>query len=289
MKKLLKVLLYISIVLIAAAAFLFFFTWRSPEYYTESEGCEIKVQPMTMDEYGTVLETHARPFIININTGKGALYFYGSSHSKDPADPQMNDIRAKWDDFKPTVALVEGRLGFLLPGIMDPVEEHGEFGAVYELARADGVTTYTWEIPLEKDMEYNLKKFTPEQVSLFYILRPYFSNLRHGKPENPGGYIQEYIEKRGGNPLLGGAVRSVEDIDRIWKRDFAGLPDWRETSDAYGLPGYLKDIAAESNLSRNKYLSCAVIDLVKKGERVFIIGGSSHPVCVERTLRAELE
>jgi hypothetical protein len=37
------------------------------------------------------------------------------------------------------VALVEGRLGFLLPGFMDPVAAYGETGAVAALARADGL------------------------------------------------------------------------------------------------------------------------------------------------------
>jgi hypothetical protein len=168
------------------------------------------------------------------------------------------------------------------------VRNYGEFGLVMELARKADIPVYSWEIPIEKDVQKMLKKFSPEQVSLFYILRPYFSNLRFGKPASPEEYIAEYIVKRTNYPGLQGTIKDVKDIDRIWARDFKGLPDWRETSDEYGLPGYLKDISEASNLSRNEHLACVIISLVEKGERVYVIGGSSHPVCVEPALKASL-
>jgi hypothetical protein len=77
-------------------------------------------------------------------------------------------------------------------------------------------------------------------------------------------------------------------IDMIWARDFAGLPDWRETSDAHGLPGYLDELSARSNALRDEHLAAVIVDLVRRGERVFAVAGSSHAVKLDAALRAAL-
>ena len=253
-----------------------------------------------MAEYDSVSQIHPRPFIIDIDASKkdpkwGKVLFYGAAHTRDKNDPQIADIEKRWNNFYPTVCLVEGRLGFLVPGLMDPVEEYGETGFVYKLSRRDGVEAFTWEQPLDNEITAVLKKFKPEQTAMFYILRPYFSNIRFGKPENPDEYIKAFIEKRTQHPQLQNTIKTVGDIDAIWNREFRGndkndkpIKDWRETSDEYGLPLWLGDVSAESNFVRNEYLACLIVSLVKQGKRVFVIGGSSHPVCIERTLNSEL-
>jgi hypothetical protein len=296
-----KVLLGIFLLVLAAVIFLFYFAWRSPEYYPAAAECKFNMPPMTMAEYDSVSQTHPRPFIIDIDASQkdpkwGKVLFYGAAHTRDKNDPQISDIEKRWESFKPTVCLVEGRLGFLIPGLMDPVQKYGEGGLVYKLSRRDGVEAYTWEQPLDDEITAVLKKFKPEQTAMFYILRPYFSNIRFSKPENPDEYVKGFIEKRTQHPELQNTIKSVGDIDAIWNREFRGndkigepIKDWRETSDEYGLPLWLGDISAESNFVRNEYLACLIITLVKQGKRVFVIGGSSHPVCIERTLNAELK
>jgi hypothetical protein len=296
-----KVLLGIFLLVLAAVIFLFYFAWRSPAFYEGMADCKFSVEPMTMAEYDSVSQTHPRPFIIDINASQknskwGKVLFYGASHTRDPKDKQIADIEKKWDSFDPNVCLVEGRLGFLIPGLMDPVEKYGEMGFVYKLARRDGVEDFTWEQLLDNEITSVLRKYKPEQVAMFYILRPYFSNIRFGKPANPDEYVKGFIEKRTQHPALQNTIKTVGDIDAIWNREFRGndkkgnpIKDWRETSDEYGLPLWLGDISAESNFVRNEYLACLIVTLVKQGKRVFVVGGSSHPVCVERTLNSELK
>ncbi len=295
-----KVLLGIFLLVIAAVIFLFYFAWRSPAFYEGNTECKLTVPPMTMAEYDSVSQSHPRPFIIDIDASKkdpkwGKVLFYGATHTRNPKDPQIADIEKRWDSFDPTACLIEGRLGFLIPGLMDPTEKFGEAGYVYKLARRDGVEDYTWEQPLDNEITAVLRKFKPEQVAMFYVLRPYFSNLRFGKPNNPDEYVQAFIEKRTLHPELQNTIKTVGDIDAIWNREFRGkdkqgkqIKDWRETSDEYGLPLWLGDVSAESNFVRNEYLACLIVKLVKQGKRVFVIGGSSHPVCIERTLNSEL-
>lgn len=260
--------------------------WRSPPFYTDFISTEPVAPIMTMAEYGEVFETHARPYVVNIESSKGAVLVYGSRHTKDPDDPQIADIGKRWQAFEPSVALVEGRLGFFIPVIMNPVRRFAEMGALNALARSDGIPVYSWEPPRELEIASVLEDFPPEQVALSYVLRPYFGNLRFGRPDDPDAFVEEYRQKRTKYPGLEGTLESIGEIDSVWQRDFAGLPDWRDTSDEYGLPGYLAEIA--TSLFRDEHLVNVIIDLVDRGERVFVVAGESHSVKVERALQAAL-
>jgi hypothetical protein len=254
----------------------FTFFWRSPSYYLDVEAYlgEAKVVPKRDYRLG-----HPQPYVYEA----GGVLVYGSVHTNDPYDPLLRDIENRWHTFQPTVALVEGRLGFLIPGLMDPVTEYGEMGRVYALAKADGITTYTWELPWDSAATTLASQFPPERVALYFILRPYFSNLRFGRPASPESFLEEYLH-RASIPALAGTIDDVDDIDRIWRRDFPGERDWRDVSDEGPLVGYLNDVGFASEDLRNQHLVRVVQTLRAKGERVFVVCGSSHAVLIEPVL-----
>ena len=250
--------------------------WRSPKYFPHTQDCTKNENILTMDEYGQFVDSHARPYIIR----KPNVVVFGAEHTKDPDDPQIEMINSAFASLKPTVVLVEGRLGFLMPYVMNPVEQFGESGAAAEFAKCEGAKIYSWEIPKSDLILELVKLYDKEKVALSQILTPYFSNYRFGKPDDPNQFVAQFLN-RASYPGLDNCIQSVDEIDKIWKRDFAVEKDWRETSDQYGLPGYLSDIASTANKIRNDYLVCAISELVGSGERVFVVCGSSHAVCVE--------
>lgn len=265
------------------------YIWRSPAYYPDNGVIVLPVPVMTREEYDRVVNTHPRPHIVDITTPEGATLLYGSTHTRDPHDPQLADIKKYWDAFRPSVALIEGLGGFLIPGYMDPVEQFGESGAVYQWARRDGIPTYTWEPDRSAEVRLLVQQFPKEQVALFYSLRPYFGDVRFGKPADPDKRIESYIGDRTDYPEISGVLHSATDIDLIWKRDFPHLPDWRDTDDRFGFPpGYLTTISDQVGQLRDEHLARSVIDLVHKGQRVFVVAGSGHTVKLDATLRAAL-
>jgi hypothetical protein len=281
-RKILIIFISIAVLLALASTQI----WRSPDYYTDYGTIELAVPILTNEEYGALIDTHPRPYIVEIETQAGGeLLLYGSEHTQNPDDPQMADIQTRWNSFHPTVALVESRLGFFIQGFQNPVEEYGEMGWVFSLARKDRVPVYTWEAPREREIQYTLGQFSREQVALFYILRPYFGNFRFGKPDDPEAVVEGYIRERSDYPGIENTISSVEQIDAIWQRDFPGEADWRDTSDQFGLPGYLGEIASRSGEARDEHFARVIIDLVQKGERVFAIAGSSHAVKLEPALQ----
>lgn len=284
-----RMLVAISLFLPLFLAFASTLFWRSPAYYAADESADFSASILTSEEYDRLIDSHPRPYVLEYKSNNaGAVVLYGSEHTKDPNDPQIADIQERWNEFEPTVLLIEGRLGFFIEGLHDPVRQYGEMGWAFSLAREDDVQTYTWEMPREQEIRYVLEEYPKERVALFYILRPYFSNLRFGKPEHPDAVVEEYIGDRGNYPGIEGAVTTVETIDAIWERDFPNERDWRDTSDQFGLPGYLSDIASRSGEARDQHLVHTIFDLARSGERVFAIAGSSHAVKIEPVLDAAL-
>jgi hypothetical protein len=232
-----------------------------------------------MKQYRLVRDSHPRPFIINT----GDMLIYGSTHTKNPDDFQIKDIEEKWEKFKPTVLLIEGKLGFLMPGLMNPVKKYGENGKAFQLAQKNNIKTYSWDLDKDTLMKKLVNIFSVEKVALKEILNPYFSNLRFGKPTDPEKYVSQFLS-RARYVNQENNIKTIEDIDRIWKRDFPGI-DWREESDHDMLPGYLQDIADTTQWFRNIHLVCVLKELKSKGEKIFVVAGSSHAVCIEKALQ----
>jgi hypothetical protein len=266
----------------------FLFAWRKVPTYRPADGIELRQPLMSGAEYEAVLVNHPRPYIVDITAANGgAVIIYGAEHTKDPNDPQIGDIQTRWGQFEPTVVLVESDLGILFPGLMDPVETFSEPGAVHALARRDGIPTYTWEPPLDVEMEALLAQpFSQEQIALYVILTPYFSNRRFGRPDDPEAVVAEAVRKRSEWPGIEGVFADVTAVNAAWQKQFPDGPDWRDVSDEFGLPGFLADI--DGNLARDEHFVRVVIDLVNRGERVFAVAGSSHAVKLDAALRAML-
>ena len=237
-------------------------------------------------EYDTRISSHRRPYVFALESPSGgAVAVFGAEHTQRRDDPQLARIRALWQASKPSVALVESDLGMLFPAFMDPVETFGEVGYVHALARENGVPTYSWEPRDEVLIADALAQgFSRQQVALRWILTPYFSTLRHGKPSKPEAFVLDTLEERCSVKGLDRILASIEAIDAAWRREFADGPDWRDVSDEFGLPGVLGRI--DLNLPRDRHLVACIAELVRKGERVFVICGSSHAVKIEPALDA---
>jgi hypothetical protein len=269
MKRFFKISAWTLLAIVILLGVVFIFSWKSPRYYVAAAHTTKTFTPFK--DYNP---DHARPYIIHKNN----LVIFGAEHTKDPQHKQLALIEKEWDSLKPTIALVEGRLGFLLPPLMDPVENLGEGGKVKALANHHSIPVYNWDLSKEALAKALQDNFTKEQIALAQILNPYFSQLRFGRPQNPEAYVEEYLS-RAAYVDMQNRFQSADDVDRAWKRYFPEL-DWRNVSDEQRLPGYLGDMMEVSNDLRNQNLIDVVNELVARGERVFLICGSSHAVCV---------
>jgi hypothetical protein len=268
--------------LVGAAVLL---SWRSPPFYETDESRALPAAILTQAQYEAVHESFPRPYVVDCATSKGRVVLFGASHTRDPRDPQIIDLETRCAALQPTQVLVEGRPGGPLVAL-DPIGRLGEGGAAMRAARRARVPVHSWEPSREAEVAAQLARFPRQRVALFYVLRPYVSSLRFGKPKNPDADVEATRRRRVRWKGLEGTLRDVAAIDAIWRRDFAGLPDWRDTSDEYGWPGYLDEIAHAANEIRDEHFARLLVELLGRGERVFAVAGSSHAVRLEPVLDA---
>lgn len=222
------------------------------------------------------------PYLLSIDTeNAGALLYYGASHTRDPAHPQIADITSRWAAFKPTVALYEGRRrGFFYGALIEPFAGLPEPALVHKLARRDAIPLYTLEPAYADEVADLLRSFSAEQIALYFFLRVYTSEA--------GGVADEalaldLLRKRTDVEGLRGSLATLADVDSLWRRDFSDQADWRVLQ---GEPGYLADISEASRRIRGEHMARLLIDLVERGERVFAVVGSGHVIRQEWNLRA---
>lgn len=259
-------------------------SWRKPEPLPTDLKLPDGLKFPPEDWVGREADKVETPYQVRVPLGRGQIVVLGAHHTKNPSDPQLASIEAAWMQARPTVALVEGRPSGPLAAIQ-PVQKFGEGGLVARLARQDGVPTRTWNLPDDVMVRELARKFPKREVAVFFIGNKYFSELRFGKPSDPDQVMLEQIQKRGGYPEISGEISTVADLDRIWAEDFPGKPSWRDTTDEYGLPGYLEEIALAARQLRDVHLISNCVRLASEGERVFAICGLHHAVRIAPMLK----
>lgn len=277
----------VSVLLVVA--FLATYTWLhySPagETYPAERVAHIDLphRLRTSEEHDSARSRNGgNPYILSVDTrDAGALLYYGASHRRDPKDPQIADITRRWDAFRPTVALYEGRSrGFPYGALIEPFAGLPEPALVHKLARRDEVPLYTLEPAYADEVAELLETYTPEQVALYFFLRVYTAEAG-GEPNER--LARDLLGKRTDVEGLRGSLVTLEDVDRVWARDFPDQGDWRVLR---GEPGYLADISTDSRIIRGEHMARILIDLVQKRERVFAVVGSGHVIRQEWNLRS---
>lgn len=269
--------------------------WLPPKKYHPVNRVTLAPPVMTLEEYTSsgLISRHPRPYVYTIerrNT-RGAVLVFGAEHTFDPNHKQFPAMKENWDRFNPTTALVEGNLDLILTWFFNPVKASGEGGYTQELAKSKGIKIYSWEPGIEAEMDAILEKYDPFHVAVFYCLRPYQNRWDQFSKAGQDSKMAHLIADRAQYKTLRGTLTSVEQVDSLWKADFPSLPSWRSYKHPEnGWPdGMLKQIAEETNMVRDVNMCRAIIELVNKGERVFISMGASHAPRIEGTLRGMIQ
>jgi len=228
-------------------------------------------------------------YILHIETQRadsksGALLFFGSLHTKDTAHPQMSALSRAWEEFHPTVALVEGRMGFFVGTATQGVGVFGEGAAVYARAEDAGIPIYTLEPPLAVEVEALGAIGDRTQVGLFRVLSGYMSARRGGPVSD--FKIGRLLSKRAA-PLTD-ALPTIAALDAEFARLVPEYDGWRDMPEEAMWPGrtdtWLNLMATRGNEVRDEHFVRVMLDLVERGERVLAIAGRSHTVVLEPVL-----
>jgi hypothetical protein len=277
-------LLVLLAVLGAAVAVGWHYRWYTLDPVPDVQVLVPPVPVMSYEEYSSI--THERPYLLRLRMGDGELVYLGVGHTRDPGDQQIDRLRSLWDEFRPTVALAESRLGFFVGGLGPGVKMFGEAGAVFALARADGVPIHTLEAPLDVEMQAVLTQWPAAQAAAYYVLR---ASLGRETPEAVEREAAQLVRKRTRWPGLEGSL-DYPRLDSLMRAEFPNAADWRTLPASVTWPGrsdsFLNRVSTTVNQFRDDYMISMLATLLQRGERVFAVVGASHVVMQEPALRA---
>src|SRR5262249_39190697 len=119
------------------------------------------------------------PYILKIQTPEAILLYYGVAHTYNPADPQVSEIERLWAEFHPEIAFNEGGDPPIEKSPDDAVRKYGEPGLVRFLAARDRIPVMSIDPTRGEEVAFLRKKFSQEQVKLFYVLRVVAQHIKN--------------------------------------------------------------------------------------------------------------
>ena len=249
---------------------------------------------MTYKEYGKI--RHGRPYIIQLKSGQGELFYFGAGHFYRADDPQSAELERRFAEFRPTVVLNESQTPPVETTRERAVERYGEPGLVSFLAAKHNVPIKSLDPPRMQEIAYliSTKRWTTEQVMLFYILRRVAENNKKTNPRPVDEFVQQALDATAKAPGFEGLPKTVAEFEASVKRLLPSVADWRRVDSKVFDPNpdlglYTNDLAYASSQYRDRYMVKLLADEVKKGGRVFAVVGASHVVMQERALKKALE
>lgn len=237
-------------------------------------------------KYNEYSESSGEEYFLNIDhLSGGALCYFGAQHSDNPLDEQFAQIKKAYFEFKPDIIFYEGPKRPLGKDEEETIRLFGESGFIRFLAQQDSIPVESLEPNPADELKYVIKKFTPEQVILFYLLRE-ASRLRERKKASP-----EEIEER-----INQIFTRMPSIEEITIKDIDGLQKayskyWSDPEMWYDAPSrwfdplktsvetggvFTNEINSESSQYRNVHMYELLTKAVKEGKRVFAVVGRNH-------------
>lgn len=266
-------------------------TVKGAPLYAPDPGIVLKGVKRTSPQHDEIYQKTTFPYVLRLEKGEGKLTFIGPQHIYDPADPQLKKIEELWQEAQPDVALVEGRVTDYT-GKPEEAAKRGEPYFVLVLARQSNVDIYSLEPESKVEGAALAKAETPQRALLFLTLRGYISNRKTRGPV-ADSLVQFMIARRAKEYGLECDLKTVADMDAMWKKDFPDKPDWRQIEERDTWPGeehtYLNRLSNVANDVRDEHWAKTMIDLVRKGKRLFAVGGASHVINLEPVLRETLK
>lgn len=115
---------------------------------------------------------------LRIDAGGSSLFYYGSHHSNDPADPMFEDISRKLEEWQPDIVLIEGGYDSDKSRTLNQAILNGEFAYINYLARKAGCRVVNLEPPQSYLDSILCSEFYAADVMAMYLLRQAYQYQR---------------------------------------------------------------------------------------------------------------
>lgn len=221
-------------------------------------------------------------------SAEGELLYLGALHEDDPGHSQFQEIKEKWNEFRPTIAFFEGPDRGVGNDDTTTIRQFGESGYVRFLAAKSGVTTKSLEPAFGSTYRYLISRFPQEQVDIYMITKEAM-RLRTRKGFTKEQLVSELNKMFAIFPqMLEGTKLSINSIDELanaFRRHWGDKLEWWQAPQEWFDPAkrsvdtggiFTNEINTLSSDYRDVYMYNLLADHVNKGERVFAVVGRNH-------------
>jgi hypothetical protein len=254
-------------------------------------GCQVSRYPEMVSWTEYTSQSRANPYVLELASKTGCLFYYGVFHSQNEGDKQFRVIEAKWNQFRPDVVFCEGGIWPLEPSRELSISKHGEPGLLRYLSSRDGIKLRSLEPRRIQEAIYLSRYFSIPKIKTFYILRQaVLQRLQKKSMTVPHiERILSYFEKP---PFSNTSPVSVKEFEYYVKKLFPDLDSWRRIPETwfYSCSGHdwLPRLFRMVNDFRNRFMIRKILREIKKGKRVFAVVGRSHVVRQEPVIRSKI-
>lgn len=249
---------------------------------------------MSFEQYQKI--DHEEPYIYQIDANNGKLLYFGSRHSFDFDDPQMDTLMHRFIQFAPDIVITEAfpdKFDYSLTK-HEAIKTSGEFGLTWKLADEQGLPIHSIEPTRDKEVEYLTHQgWSDTQLMLYFTLKQVSQSQNQQQSLDFSALVPKYLASLKERFDLNGPV-TLEDFEKAVQRLLPDVKDWQSISQHYFYPGpqdpafFTNRISTDSNIFRDNYHVEVITEAVQKGQKVFVIVGSAHAVMQEPALRSIL-
>jgi hypothetical protein len=256
-------------------------------------GCRSGTLPPLMPWPAYARSSHSTPYVISVHGCGGEALYFGSRHTYDPGDPELEDIDRAWQRISPTLVLTEGGDFKASGDAARDVKSAGEAGLLRYLASVRNVRVSTLEpSPAEEVKLLRAKGLADERIKTFYVLRQIAELSDRSDRAANDAYAARMLQVFERSHALRGSPKTLEELDRAAHAFLPALADWRHIEKEYFDPfpdtvrGYTNDVSRELSSFRDLAMIDAIASALASGNRILAVAGASHVVRQERRLRA---
>lgn len=263
----------------------------------------------------TVAQYRAHPFsraenselsyTFQVENGLKSIFYFGSSHTNDPSDPQFVALQDSFTQAKPDLVLVEGLGGIneQKEGVREIVKStsrdeliktYGEAGEALRLAEEAGCDFESPEPSFKSEMAHLAELgYSHKDIFRFYLHRQIYQYQREHEQRSHDELVP-YLQ-----PLFEEFVES-SGCDRYEIETYRGelLSDVRLDSNEYDRETNpmassesrttINEISFASNHFRDEYFIEQIGEKLKQQNRIFVVYGFGHAITEEPAIRSLL-
>ncbi|MEK7537212.1 MAG: hypothetical protein AAB584_02095 [Patescibacteria group bacterium] len=250
---------------------------------------------MSFEEY--IKTKHPTPYLYLVKKNGQFLYYFGATHSFDPAHPQFKLLEKQWRNFiektkkQNCILLIETRIKKnYIKDRKNAILKNGEPGFTVYFAKKDKIDFKCPEPSIKQQVKDLLNSYELKEIIYFYFIRimAQWYKLK-SRPEFKKYTIIILRQLKKELNWLDFDF-SLENIKKIHKSIFKeelnenSEKTIREAASPVEYNSVINEISRKNSMFRNRYIVREIKKLWNKKKNIFVVYGSAHAVVQKKEL-----